>query len=182
MVGYPPSMKTPFSPYELSPFVDARDRTGEIELLTRCYAEYGQAIELDTLDQDLLEIEHVYTSPRNGFWVLRDEPRLVGSVAVKGIDAATCELKRVFLDKTLRGRGLGKALSIWAIDWARLAAYSHMLIWSDVLYETAHSLYRGLGARETGEIRELGGVNHVFERGFVLDLKHADPTNAPVGD
>ncbi|MGE3165856.1 MAG: GNAT family N-acetyltransferase [Planctomycetota bacterium] len=168
-------MSNPFAPYELSPFEDARDRAGEIDLLTRCYAEYGQVIELDTLDEDLFEIERRYCPPASAFWVLRDGPRLVGSVAVKGIDGSTAELKRVFLDAALRGRGLGKALSRWAIDWARDAGYTRLDIWSDVLYETAHRLYLGLGAHDTGETRELGGRNHVFERGFVLDLGGPPP-------
>ena len=43
--------------------------------------------------------------------------------------------------------------------------------WSDVLYETAHRMYRRLGAEEPGLKRHLGGRNDVYELGFVMHLR-----------
>lgn len=167
--------KDPFTPLRLMPF-DASYQEAEIDLLTRCYAEYGQRIELETLDEDLLAIPSTYVAPASTFQILVDRNRLVGSIAVKGLVGEEglanreAELKRVFLEPDYRGRGLGKALSNWAFAWASAAGYEVMHIWSDVLYETAHGLYRGLGAVETGEIRNLGGINEVKERHFLKTL------------
>ncbi|MHC4941940.1 MAG: GNAT family N-acetyltransferase [Planctomycetota bacterium] len=151
-----------FGSLELVPFT--REHEDElITLITSCYAEYGQKIELDTLDNDLLQIEESYGRPGCSFRVLLDEGRLIGSVAIKRAEDGEAELKRVFLDEAYRGRGLGKKLSLWAHAWARGQGYRMMHVWSDVLYETAHHLYRGLGARDTKERRELGGMNDVAE-------------------
>ena len=38
------------------------------------------------------------------------------------------------------------------------------------LFETAHHLYRGLGAKETGQTRYLGGRNEVSEIHFEMEL------------
>ena len=52
----------------------------------------------------------------------------------------------------------------------RAQGMTRMMFWSDVLFETAHALYRHLGATQTGERRHLGGDNDVWEFGFELEL------------
>jgi GNAT superfamily N-acetyltransferase len=151
-----------FGNLELVPFGKEHERA-LVRLITSCYAEYGQKIELETLDSDLLHIEDHYLCPGSTFRVLLDGDELIGSVAVKRADDGEAELKRVFLDEAYRGRGLGKKLSLWAHAWAREQGYRMMHVWSDVLYETAHHLYRGLGAKDMKTRRDLGGENDVAE-------------------
>lgn len=151
-----------FVPFVLEPYRQEW-QDAQIDLIRRCYAEYGQEIELDTLDSDLFEISTKYMEPQSTFQVLRDGNKLIGSVAVHGSDAGEAELKRVFLDREYRGRGLGKALSLWAFDWARASGYPALHIWSDAKYTVAHNLYRSLNAQETGATRLLGGINDVSE-------------------
>ncbi len=158
-----------FPPYRLVPF-EPRHRDALIGLVARCYVDYGQVIELDSLDEDLLVIEEKYASPESDFRVLLDGDRLIGSVAFRGDEEGRAELKRVFLDVEYRGRGLGKKLSLWAFDAAREARITVLDIWSDTLFETAHHLYRGLGAKETGQKRYLGGRNEVTEIHFQKEL------------
>ncbi|MBU0754313.1 MAG: GNAT family N-acetyltransferase [Planctomycetes bacterium] len=158
-------MTIDFKPFRLIPFRKEHEKP-LIELITGCYLEYGQRIELDTLDNDLLQVEAVYPPPENTFQVLMDQEKLIGSVAVKRMKPGDLELKRVFLNPAYRGRGLGKKLSLWAHGWAGERGATLLHVWSDVLYETAHHLYRRLGARDTGQRRILGGVNDVAEYYF----------------
>ena len=102
--------------------------------------------------------------------MLLDGDRLIGSVAFRSSETGHAELKRVFLDSEYRGRGLGKKLSLWAFDAARESGIAVLDIWSDTLFETAHHLYRGLGAKETGQTRYLGGRNEVSEIHFEKEL------------
>ena len=162
-------MTVDFAPYRLEPFRKEHEKA-VVALIEACYSEYGQRIELDTLDSDLLRIEETYRAPDGFFRILIAERKVIGTVAMKGLSHDAAELKRVFLDGAFRGRGLGKKLSLWAFARAGEGNCTKVDIWSDVLYETAHHLYRGLGARDTGRRRELGGVNDVDEFCFVLDL------------
>ncbi len=171
-------MTIDFTPYELLPFRKEQEEA-LIALVEKCYAEYGQKIELDTLDADLLRIDEAYPAPRSFFGVLLDKGKLVGSVAVKSKDDNKVELKRLFVDPARRKQGLGKKLSLWAFDWARERRWRAMTIWSDVLYETAHRLYRGLGAEETGQRRVLGGVNNVEELCFEMRLDRKRKSASP---
>ena len=158
-----------FAPYTLRPFRPS-DEAGVIALVAGCYAEYAEVIELDTLDADLLEIGRAYPDPDSCFRVLVDGARIVGSVAIRSKDATEAELKRVFLERSLRGRGLGKKLTRWAFDWAAAHGFEIVHIWSDARYETAHALYRRLGAEETGVRRHLGGRNRCDEKYFLKRL------------
>lgn len=146
----------------LAPYDDTQ-RWPVIGLIAGCYMEYGQVLELDTLDADLLRIQDEYAPPAHTFQVLLAGERLVGTVAVRTRDGERCELKRVFLDPALRGRGLGRGLVEWGFAWAHAAGLRTVDIWSDVLYTTAHHLYRRLACDEPGTRRTLGGRNAVDE-------------------
>lgn len=159
-----------FAPCRFVPF-EPGHAEGVIAVIESCYAEYGEQIELETLDNDLHHIAEKYVGPGSTFRVLLDGDHVIGSTAVKRVGERECELKRVFLDRHYRGRGWGRAMSLWAINWAVAQGYRTMHIWSDVLYEGAHGLYRKLGARDTGERRFIGGVNECWERYFVLALE-----------
>jgi GNAT superfamily N-acetyltransferase len=163
-------MPVDFTPYRLEPFQKEHE-DDLISLISNCYTEYGQRIELATLDSDLLRIEKVYAPPSGAFQVLMDDDRLIGSVAVKETGGGEAELKRVFLDPACRRRGFGKKLSIWAFEWAKDRGCRALVIWSDTLYENAHRLYRSLGAEDTGRKRTLGGVNDVKEYLFIWEIE-----------
>jgi GNAT superfamily N-acetyltransferase len=162
-------MPVDFEPYRIEPFGKEHE-DGLISLIERIYAEYGQKIELATLDSDLLRIPKVYAPPAGTFQVLVDGERLIGSVAVMKSGKDEAELKRVYVSPSYRRRGLGRKLSLWAYEWARERGCSTLMVWSDTLYENAHHLYRGLGAEDTGRRRTLGGVNEVDEFLFIWEI------------
>ncbi|OGI18503.1 MAG: hypothetical protein A3B68_07090 [Candidatus Melainabacteria bacterium RIFCSPHIGHO2_02_FULL_34_12] len=142
-----------------------------IDLIRTIYKEYNQILELETLDNDLLNIKSEYGAPST-FQVLLDKEKnnkLIGSVAVR-IKNSGAELKRVFLNEVYRGKGIGKELSTWAFNYAKNKGFKHIDIWSDVTFITAHKLYKKLGAEDTRKTRYLGGVNKVSEYYFKKKL------------
>ncbi len=143
------------------------DRT--IAFLDQGYKFVGYtSLELDTLDDDLLKIEEVYSKP-SCFKLLVQNESIIGSVAVK-IKNNEAELKRVFVEPKYHGQGLGKNLSLWAFDYAKQQGCHTMHIWSGTLCETAHSLYEYLGAKNTQEQRFIGGQDDCYEYYFSKEL------------
>jgi GNAT superfamily N-acetyltransferase len=157
-----------FSPYQLIDYSPAwHDQT--IAFLDQGYKFVGYtSLELDTLDDDLLKIEEVYSQP-SCFKLLVQDEKIIGSVAVK-IEVNEAELKRVFVDPQLHGEGLGKKLSLWAFDYAKEQGCDTMHIWSGTLCKTAHELYKYLGATNTQEQRFIGGQDDCYEYYFVKKL------------
>lgn len=127
------------------------------------------SLELETLDNDLLNIETAYAAPSCFKLLLNTEGRIIATVAVK-INDKEAELKRVFVDPTCRGQGLGKKLSEWAFDYARAQGVTLMHIWSGTLCTVAHQLYKDLGAQYDGEQRFIGGQDDCYEYYFAKRL------------
>ena len=70
---------------------------------------------------------------------------LVGTVAIRPKDAATCELKRLYLVPGQRGLGLGQALYDHAEAFARAAGYERIGLDSSRRFTRAHRLYQRNG-------------------------------------
>jgi putative acetyltransferase len=70
---------------------------------------------------------------------------VVGCAALRRVDEASCELKRVYVRPAARGKSIGRSLVDSMIREARLAGYSRMCL--DVLPEfvAAQKLYESLG-------------------------------------
>jgi len=110
-------------------------------LVEQVLAEYGFAAHVGGVDADLREVRERYGGERAGFWVADADGAVVGTVAVRPRDGATCELKRLYLRPTERGRGLGQALYDHAEAFARGAGYERIWLDSSRRFALAHRLY-----------------------------------------
>ncbi len=116
--------------------------------MRRLLHEYADAIGVDLSFQDF---DSEVSDPL-GFYelvLLAGE----GCVALRRIDERTCEMKRLYVRPTARGRGLGRRLAEAVIDEARAAGYKRMLLDTLPTMAAAQALYRSLGFRETEPYR-----------------------------
>ena len=86
-----------------------------------------------------------YAEPEGRILLAWQGSSVVGCVALRHVDQATCELKRLYVRPAARGLNLGRELVECMIREARSAGYSRMCL--DVLpeFEAAQQLYRSLG-------------------------------------
>lgn len=147
----------------------AADVPAVMLLIGRVFAEYGLLLMPAFEVPDLLRFNAHYTPPRGAFWVVREDTRVVGSVGVERLDDRTAELHRLYLDSTLRGRGIGRALVETVLDWAREQGVRRLVLWSDTRFEQSHRLYRRLGFEQLGERTVEGDVNDSREYRFERD-------------
>ena len=109
-----------------------------------------------------------YVAPRGGLWLALAGDSGIGCVALRPIDAHAAEVKRMFVDASWRGRGVGRSLLGALIDGARLRGYVTLRLGTLHDMHAAQSLYRSLGFRPIDRYRADELIDTRF---FELDLR-----------
>ena len=114
-----------------------------VRMITEVLDEFGFDFGVGGLERDLEQLEHGgrYHGTEEGFWLLLDEGRVIGSVAIRKKDGMTCELKRLYLQGDYRGQGLGQKLYEFAEECARAARYKKIWLDSSRRFKKAKALY-----------------------------------------
>ena len=149
--------------------LEARHVDAVLALIGSIFAEYGLTFDPTGYDADLTRIETKYREAGGDFWVLENDGRVVGTVAVVPLSSAEVEIKRVYLDASLRGQGWGRRLVEHALAWARARGYGRARLWSDVKFTRAHVMYERLGFVRTG-IRDCEDLDHSREHGYEMPV------------
>lgn len=104
------------------------------------------------------------TPPKGWFVIARYEGRAVGCGALKSLEPGIGEVKRVWIDQSMRGQGLAGRI----MD--RLEAIGHDAGMTALRLDTnralseAHALYRKLGYREIARYNDNPYADHWFEK------------------
>jgi putative acetyltransferase len=106
------------------------------------YEARGQLHDLDHVQQTYFDDEGI-------FLVMTDNQRLIGTGAIRKIDAEICELKRLWLLFEYHGRGLGYRMIQELLAFARGKRYSRIRLetYRDD-QSRAYQLYKRLGFYE----------------------------------
>jgi putative acetyltransferase len=156
----------------MTAIVEFRDEhaVGIHTLIGGVFAEYTLTFDLAGYDSDLTRIHAKYRDAGGAFWVLEDDERVAGTVAVVPLSPAEVEIKRVYLDAALRGRGWGRKLTEHAIGWAVAHGHTRARLWSDVRFDRAHVMYERLGFTRTG-MRDCADIDQSREYGYEKVLR-----------
>lgn len=137
------------------------------ELVFAVLGEYGLALDPDATDADLKDIEQAYTANGGAFDVLLDETgAIIGCVGLYRIGHATCELRKMYLDRAHRGRGLGKRLMEHALDQARQLGFRRIILETASVLHEAIVMYINYGFRRY----EPDHLSQRCDQAYFLDL------------
>lgn len=119
-------------------------------MLFQEYAAWlGISLCFQNFDEELANLPGAYAPPSGRLLLFYDNDEISGCIALRKLDEATCEMKRLFLRKAFRGKGWGRKMVAAIIEAGREIGYTKMRL--DTLpgrMEEAIALYRSFGFRE----------------------------------
>ena len=122
----------------------------DLERVRELFVEYARSLPFhlswQDFDAELATLPGRYAPPGGRILAARYDDVFVGCVALRQIGESICEMKRLFVQPALRGKGIGKALAQAVVEEARRIGYKRMRL--DTAFEPALSLYLSLGFKE----------------------------------
>ena len=156
----------------------ARDEDGDdlIRIMASAYAEYeGCVLDVDREEPDLRAIATAFAARSGGFWVAERRGRPVGMagghpVAPSDGRGTAWELKKLYVDRSARGAGLGTRLVGLVEGAAVRAGATRLELWTDTRFADAHRLYERLGFLRLPGTRRLDDLSRSVEYPYVKDF------------
>jgi putative acetyltransferase len=151
--------------------IENADTPELIGLARELFIEYSESLDVDLCFQgfadELARLPGEYAKPAGRLMLVFDDCKAVGCGALRPIDDRVCEMKRVYLRPSVRGKGAGRILIGALIETAREMGYERMRLDTLPSMTRAMEIYHSLGFKEIAPYR----VNPVPGASFLeLDL------------
>jgi GNAT superfamily N-acetyltransferase len=143
-------------------------------LVERVLSEFDLALDPRGVDRDLEDVDEAYRRGGGEFWIVEGSGgRLLGTCGVwpDPRDRERCELRKMYLDQALRGRGIGRQLLELALGHARSAGFRRMELETNHAMAAAIALYQGAGFVEQ-EVESSCAAR--CDRMFGMDLREVE--------
>jgi putative acetyltransferase len=125
----------------------------ELEEVREIFIEYADFLQVDLCFQDfekeLQTLHTVYKPPAGCIILAKEDEQVSGCIALKPIGEGVCEMKRLYVRPSARGKALGKQLVEELIVFAKKAGYKTMKLDTISSLKEAISLYQSKGFVKT---------------------------------
>ena len=130
--------------------------------------EFGLNPQLSGKDSDLDDIERNYFANNGYFGVAVNISTniIAGTFGLFALNMDTCELRKMYLLKEIRGRGIGKFILNTAIKTAEEKHFKKIILETISPLTVAIALYKQYGFKEV----KPKEINERVDRAFELDL------------
>jgi carbonic anhydrase len=128
------------------------DDTAALDQVRRFIRDYAAWLGVDlcfqNFDEEMATLPGRYAPPQGRLFYAEIAGQGAGCVGIRPFAEGVCELKRLYVDPTHRGAGIGRLLALAAIRAAQQIGYRKILIDTLPAMRIAVKLYRELGFLE----------------------------------
>ncbi|MEM6700820.1 MAG: GNAT family N-acetyltransferase [Bacteroidota bacterium] len=126
--------------------------SSEIQQVRHIFQEYAVTRGFDDalkgFEEELANLPGKYAAPSGALLLAKWKKEAVGCVAFRALSDSICEMKRMYVKPTFRGKGIGKALVVHLLDVAKARSYKSMCLDTHPTMLVAHQLYAQFGFKE----------------------------------
>ena len=124
------------------------------ELFLEYAHSLGFSLCFQNFDKELSGLPGDYAPPEGRLLLVEYDGQLAGCVALHELDPGICEMKRLYLRRQFRGKGLGRVLAERIIAEARQIGYQRMRLDTvEPVMKDAVAMYHKLGFKEIAPYR-----------------------------
>ena len=132
---------------------DHPDEVGELfkeytDMLIEGDSTFADYLSIQNYDEELKHLEVKYGMPEGRLYLAYYEGRLAGCIGLRKIDTQNCEMKRLYVRPSFRGKKIGGFLVEKIIADAKEIGYAHMLLDTLPFLESACAIYQKEGFYE----------------------------------
>lgn len=130
------------------------------ELFSEYVETLGFDLDFQDYEREYEELPGEYAPPGGRLLLAMYGSGTAGCVALRKFAENDCEMKRLYVRRELRGKGVGKALALAVIEAAKKIGYKRMMLDTIPSMVEALALYRSLGFSERDPYRynPVGGA------------------------
>ena len=135
--------------------VETKDQVSIIrELFIEYATSLGFSLCFQDFDKELAGLPGEYAPPDGCLLLAMDDAIAIGCVALRKLDEGICEVKRLYVKPSGRGKGIGKNLVDAVIKEAIKIGYTKMRLDTVPKMKEAITLYRKIGFKEIKPYRD----------------------------
>lgn len=124
----------------------------DVESVRELFREYagslGFSLDFQGFEEEVARLPGEYAPPEGRLLVAVKTGQAVGCVALRRLDAQTCEMKRLYVKSRFRGAGIARALAYGLVAESRRMGYRRMCLDTLPVMGEARLLYQHMGFRE----------------------------------
>ena len=139
------------------PRISQAQSAKDIAIVRGLLREYEQSLGVDLcfqgFERELRDLPGAYAPPSGRLLLVWAYDAPLACVALQRVDAARCEMKRLYVRSSARGLGIGRMLVAAILDEAKAIGYSEVVLDTLPTMIEAQSLYERLGFRDIDPYR-----------------------------
>jgi putative acetyltransferase len=116
------------------------------------FLEYAAELEFDlcfqNFDEELKQLKEQYGKPTGILYLVKYKSDFAGCAGIRKFSGGICELKRMYIKESLRGKGAGKLLLKKAFEGAEKLGYYAMRLDTLPRMKAAIAIYEKTGFKE----------------------------------